>query len=702
MAAIIIFGGPTEGRELAEALGGAQLEVHLCVTTAYGASLLPKFDNINIHMGRLEAEDMERLLQSEEPELVVDATHPYAAAVTENIHKICQKLSCPLLRILREDTQAAFQKKAVSHDKMPEHVIFVDSVEEAAAFLADTQGKILITTGSKELEKYTIIEDYPSRCIARVLPILSVMEKCAGLGFAGKNLIAMQGPFSEEMNYQMLKQADCRYLVTKDSGKEGGYEEKCEAALRAGVKLVVVKRPGEAAWETAIDSHMSDAFQAVSLSEAIDYLSARYGMMTKRTVYLIGAGPGAAELFTGEAVRCLQESDCVIGAQRILHSCGQIVQKPQFCAYKAEDVAAFLRAHSEYRKAALVYSGDIGFYSGAMGMAEALQGFRVVPVSGISTAQYFLDRIGVGWQDTELVSRHGKQTCLIPLLLRKGKVFTLLGREGEAAEICKSLLELGLDRVRVAVGERLSYPEERIVQGTPQELLEMEFGNLCVMYLELEGWMPGTYVVTPGFPDDDFIRDHEAGKEISAKREETAQRQVPMTKQGIRILSLARLDLTENAVVYDIGAGTGSVSVEAARLCPGGTVYAVEQKHEAVELLERNRIRFHAENMKIIEGSAPEALNLLPAPTHVFIGGSSGNLMEIIKAVREKNPAARFVVNAVTLETIVQIGQIPKKFPEYKNMEILQVNLTQGRHVGKYHMMTAENPVMIASFGGET
>ena len=686
MAAIIIFGGTTEGRELAEALGGTPLEVHLCVATAYGGSLLPKFDNIKIHMGRLDAEDMERLLQSEEPELVVDATHPYAAAVTENIRKICQKLSCPLLRILREDTQAAFQKKAVSYDKMPEDVIFVDSVEEAAAFRAATQGKILITTGSKELEKYTIIENYQNRCIARVLPILSVMEKCAGLGFAGKNLIAMQGPFSEEMNYQMLKQADCRYLVTKDSGKEGGYEEKCEAALRAGVKLVVIRRPRE----TAVDSRVSDAFRAMSLSEAIDYLSARYGLMTKRTVYLIGAGPGVAELFTGEAVRCLQESDCVIGAQRILQSCEQIVRKPQFCAYKAEDVEAFLKAHSEYRKAALVYSGDIGFYSGAMGMTEALEGFRVVSVSGISTAQYFLDRIGVGWQDTELVSRHGKQTCLIPLLLRKGKVFALLGREGEAAEICRSLLELGLYRVRVAVGERLSYPEERIVQGTPQELSEMDFGNLSVIYLQLEGWEAGAYPVTPGLADADFIRNHGEDKKV------------PMTKQGVRILSLARLELTENAIVYDIGAGTGSVSVETARLCPSGCVYAVEQRHEAVELLKSNCVRFHVENMVIIEGNAPDALEPLPAPTHVFIGGSNGCLMEIIRAVKEKNPAARFVVNAVTLETMAQIGQIPEKFPEYQDMEILQANLTRSRHVGQYHMMNAENPVMIACFGGES
>ncbi len=302
MAEIIIFGGTTEGRKLAEALLGTQMEVHLCVATAYGASLLPQSDNIIIHTGKLEAEDMRCLLQLEKPELVVDATHPYAAVVTKNIREICRKLSCPLLRILRKDTWSKLQENVLHGiwQTAMEDVTFVNSVEEAAAFLADTQGKIMITTGSKELEKYTVIEDYQNRCIARVLPTLPVMEKCAGLGFTGKNLIAMQGPFSEEMNYQMLKQAGCSYLVTKDSGKEGGYEEKCEAAIRAGVKLIIVKRPEEAALTGDVDSRLSGAFQAMPLSEAIDYLFDHFELKTKRTAFLIGAGPGSVE--------CLQES----------------------------------------------------------------------------------------------------------------------------------------------------------------------------------------------------------------------------------------------------------------------------------------------------------------------------------------------------------------------------------------------------------
>ena len=155
-----------------------------------------------------------------------------------------------------------------------------------------------------------------------------------------------------------------------------------------------------------------------------------------------------------------------------------------------------------------------------------------------------------------------------------------------------------------------------------------------------------------------------------------------MTKQTIRVLSLAKLNLTENAVLYDVGAGSGSVSVEGAGLCPGGMVYAIEKKPEAVELLRKNRCHFQVENMEIVAGEAPEVLKELPAPSHVFIGGSSGRLFEIVEAVREKNREARFVVNAVTLETIAQIQKLPEKFPEYQDMDILQVSASGVKKIG--------------------
>lgn len=729
MSGIVIFGGTTEGRKLAEAFAGTALQVSLCVATEYGASLIPSSENLQIHTGRLEPEQMTAFLREAEPELVLDATHPYAAVVTEHIRAACLELKLPLLRVSREQKQGA--------ETDAEDIIFVDSVEEAAAYLRGTEGRILLTTGSKELEKYAVIENYKERCVARVLPTLPVMEKCSGLGFTGKNLIAMQGPFSLEMNVQMIRAAGCRFLVTKESGKEGGYEEKCQAALETGTRLIVVRRPREAEPqpESCSDTSMrqeargeekrrkkedcADSLPAVlGLHEAIVYVCERFGIQEKRSLYLIGAGPGSRELLTGEALGYLAMADCIIGAGRILDICRGIKgleDKPMLQSYKKEEIADFLHSHTAYQRAALVYSGDIGFYSGASGVQRLLPGFETVRVSGISSAEYFLNKIGVGREELPMVSCHGQRRNLVSLLLKKGSLFTLLGKGEEINAFCETLAGFGLHETQITVGQRLSYPDERIVSGTPGQLRGQTFGDLSVLYARLpyggaEGAVRlpedgagealrekqqavGRYLgtrglVTPGLPDDLFLRDAQEGEKT------------PMTKQGVRILSLSRLELTERAVVYDVGAGTGSVSIEAARLCTDGQVYAIEKKPGAVALLEKNRLRFQVENMTVVEGEAPEILEGLPAPTHVFIGGSSGRLREIIEAVRRKNPKARFVVNAVTLETIAELQRLPEYFPEYEDRELLQVSVSAAKKLGGYHLMRGENPVMIAAFGG--
>lgn len=173
-----------------------------------------------------------------------------------------------------------------------------------------------------------------------------------------------------------------------------------------------------------------------------------------------------------------------------------------------------------------------------------------------------------------------------------------------------------------------------------------------------------------------------------------------MTKQEIRILSLAKLRLFEDSVVFDIGAGTGSVAVEAALSCEKGKVYAIEQKKEGVKLIQKNKRRFGADNLIIVEGTAPGCLSCLPKPTHVFIGGSGGNLIDIIRTVKHLNSEVRFVINAVTLETMAQIEQIREEFPEYLGMEVILANVARAKELGRYHLMSAENPVYIASFGG--
>lgn len=274
---IFLFGGTTEGRKIAEAIAevnrawaahgdapsceaGEPLRLPICaevyVATAYGASLLPAGPGITVHVGRLDAAEMRALFeaarQTSGPLLVVDATHPYAAVVSENILSACAAAGVRCIRVERESTGAGEAELAPEGAALH----WVDSIEEAAAWLAAKSShrpNILITTGSKELAPYTRIPDFAARCYVRALPTVEALEKCQALGFRRDHLILMQGPFSEEMNVAQLRYADAGYLVTKASGETGGFPEKCEAALALGVEVVCIGRPKEvsipdAAW----------------------------------------------------------------------------------------------------------------------------------------------------------------------------------------------------------------------------------------------------------------------------------------------------------------------------------------------------------------------------------------------------------------------------------------------------------------------
>ena len=169
-----------------------------------------------------------------------------------------------------------------------------------------------------------------------------------------------------------------------------------------------------------------------------------------------------------------------------------------------------------------------------------------------------------------------------------------------------------------------------------------------------------------------------------------------MTKEEVRTLALSKLRVEEDHVVWDVGAGTGSVSVECALACPAGQVFAVEKKQEALALLEENKARFHASNLHVVAGTAPEALQDLPAPDRVFLGGTSGELEEILNVIFRKNPAARVVCTAVTLETVAEAARL---FAPLEGADMVQVSATRTRSAGRYHLMDAQNPVWI--FSGE-
>ena len=189
-------------------------------------------------------------------------------------------------------------------------------------------------------------------------------------------------------------------------------------------------------------------------------------------------------------------------------------------------------------------------------------------------------------------------------------------------------------------------------------------------------------VLTQGRPDEDFLRT-----------------EVPMTKSEVRAVTLSKLRLTRDARCWDVGAGTGSVSLEMAEVCEDGMVYAIERKPEACALIEANKKHLGVTNVQVIEGAAPDTLRDLPAPTHVFIGGSGGELKEILALVLDKNPAARIVVNTVTAETFALALDALKKLP-VTDVEIVELSVSRGRKVGGYHLMTAQNPVYLFSCRG--
>ena len=249
----LVFAGTTEGRLVVEYLLKATVKVTACVATDYGSTMLPNHENLKVNEGRLSVEEMKPIIKDHD--LVIDATHPYAEIVTNNIKTACKEVKVKYVRVERPSLKL-------------ENVIEVKDTEEAVEILKHTEGNVLITTGSKELHRFTSIPNYKRRLFPRVLPMVSVLEKCSELGFEGKNLICMQGPFTFEINVAMMKQFNVKYMVTKDTGTVGGFEEKVKAAKETGVKIVLIKRPTEVAMG-------EEAFGIEGLK---GYLKEKYGL----------------------------------------------------------------------------------------------------------------------------------------------------------------------------------------------------------------------------------------------------------------------------------------------------------------------------------------------------------------------------------------------------------------------------------------
>ena len=675
MNKVIVFAGTTEGREICSFLKKYEIASFACTATEYGKCRIEEGGALTVRSGRLTEEEMEQLFGEEQPEMVIDATHPYADLVSENIRSACEKAGKTYLRLLRPSLAA------------DPSCVMVDTTEEAVSYLAGTEGKILVTTGSKELAGFTGMKDYQNRLYARVLSLPNVMKACAELGFEGKHLIGMQGPFSRELNAAMLRQYDCRYLVTKDTGKAGGFQDKIDAALECDAVPVIIGRPLKE--------------EGMSVRECKRFLTEHFSLAHRPHITLLGIGMGSQKLLTVQGKNSLEQADLLIGARRMVDS----VKRPGqdvFVEYRSQEIRDYIDAHPEYDNIVIVLSGDVGFYSGARKLLEVLcqdsadlrvqrkngsekseeerdssaQNNTEIEIQcGISSVVYFMSQIGLSWDDAKIVSAHGRGCNLISHICYAEKVFSILGTSDGVAVLAEKLVKCGMGDVLLYVGENLSYENEKIFAKPASELTEYKGDPLSVICAVNEN--AGTRLETHGIRDEEFIR----GK-------------APMTKEEVRTVSLSKLRLTADSVCYDVGAGTGSLSIEMALRAHQGQVWAIEKKEDAVELIHRNKVKFAADNLEIVEGLAPEALKDLPAPTHAFIGGSSGNLKEIVKLLLEKNPQIRIVINCITLETVSEALETAKEFGFEEN-EIVQLSAARSKAIGRYHMMMGENPIYI-------
>lgn len=405
--------------------------------------------------------------------------------------------------------------------------------------------------------------------------------------------------------------------------------------------------------------------------------------MAQQKIYLVGAGITGWEGFAAKAHEIIGKSDVLIGHQRHLDIFPDFAGEKRLLGDLSE-LMDFLKQTD--RRVVLLASGDPTFFGVSRFLLRNIPKERIEIFPNVTSMQYAFARIKEPWDDGIFVSVYGRgMHPAIDKIIAAEKACVLTDKVNTPAAIAAELIERGAEGYEAWLCEDLGMPTEKFTKTTVRGLLEIKASELNILIL-IRTYEPNlVHYPLIGIDDDEF---HTSKKLI--------------TKQEVRAVTLAKLQLQDDLVLWDIGAGSCSVSIEASNLMPNGRIFAVERNQQCIGFINENLKKFCARNIKLIEAFAPEGLDDLPDPDRVFIGGAGGKLDEIIDTVSQRlKPEGVVVINAVTLDTLTRAVEFLEDHGF--TVEAVCVNIAKTRNLTEYKMFEAQNPVYVISArkGGE-
>lgn len=388
---------------------------------------------------------------------------------------------------------------------------------------------------------------------------------------------------------------------------------------------------------------------------------------------IISGGSGNSDYILPIAVKKALEADYLIASSRF----SEIINRSEIFPFKGTSATLeLIKDLLEKGNVAVIVSGDALMYSFLSTIKRELPNIKPEIIVGVGSLQLLGAKFGQTMESAEILSVHGRnlsESTIIDAVRTHKAVFFLCSAEHSPSYLCKIFLKYGLDNLFIGVGSNLTYEDEITDNGFPLEISERSYPPLTVMLAVNEDYKP--HYRKSILCDNDFFRNSS-----------------PMTKEEVRAVVLLKLKLNKNSVFWDLGAGTGSISIEASAICK--KVFAVEKNETAISAIKENKQRFKCENLEIICGDIAEKIYSLPVPDVVFIGGSNGTLKDIVQFLTTLEKPVRIVMTAVTLETQSVAFPLMK---ELFNFDAVQLNVSHLKPVGKYSVLSGENSVLIFS-----